>query len=328
MNRTMLSTTMGLFGLVALSLPAAAGDWNNGDGSLKGRGAAAVPVPSASAVADDGNTRGWYLRGTLGYAGSSNGKISSSGTDVGVYSSYGQLDGPASIGIGFGAYLNNNVRWDLTGDFRAERKINRSSVTKYQATTTKEAEAVNVLGFDPAGAVVSLSTRSFDVHTFDFERTEDVKAANQTFLANMYFEPFAAGAFRPYVGAGLGFTVGTVGRAYQEKGKCSGTVQVITDPFDGSIGSRPRPVCTAIPDEITRNGAKSDLGVGLAAALQAGIGYALTENLVLDIGYRFLWEGATVSIIAPAGAGNDFSKIDLGDRQDHEIRTSLRWAIK
>jgi opacity protein-like surface antigen len=323
MKAKLFFVTAGLLGLTAaVTLPAIAGDWNNGAGTLRDNGSAAVPVPAPSQVPDDGNSRGWYLRGTIGYGIKSTGTISSAGTDIGSYSNIGEVDGPIHGGLGYGAYMDRNWRWDLTGDFHSAQPITRSKARSYTATQQKEAEAVNVLR---NGA--TLSTRSWDISSFAMERTEDSTTQDHTFLANLYYEPFASSAFRPYVGAGVGFAINTLNRSYKETGECTGSDQYITDPFTGVVGYRPRPVCTAPITTVASGSSHTEYGVGLAAALMAGVGYEIKNGFILDVGYRLLWQGNSVTSTTLAGAPGEINKLGVSDRTDHEIRTSVRWNI-
>lgn len=323
MNRKILSVSAGLACLAAGAMPALAGDWNNGAGGLRDRGQAAVPVPAPHLVPDDGNARGWYLRGTIGYSLKAAGDISSVGTDIGAFKDFGEIDGPIHGGIGYGAYVNRNWRWDLTGDFRPSQPVTKGATNRYVATTQKEAEQLtftNALG-------QSLTTRSWDISSYDMDRTEKARAQDHTFLANMYYEPMAHGAFRPYIGAGVGFAVNTLSRTHKETGVCTGSNQFATDPFVGDVVWRPRPVCTADPTTVQSGGSHTAYGLGLAGAVMAGIGYEMNNGLILDVGYRYLWQGATVSVTSFAGAPGQTSRLELGDRTDHEIRTSVRWNL-
>jgi opacity protein-like surface antigen len=320
-------SVIALAALAVWATPASAGDWNNGDGSLKeSRGRAAVAVPVPMPIPEHGP--GWYLRGSVGYAFKQTGDIISSGADIGAMESLSEAGGHPSLGFGFGAYINNNIRWDLTGDVRTAQRISSPSVRHYNATTNNKGETVTVYGLGPDGKVLALGAPGYEIHTFDMSRSEEVKAGNQTFLANAYYEPLGAGAFKPYIGAGAGFAVNTIKRTYNETGVCSGTDLLWNDPFGRGIGSFNRPVCTAEKTTVSSVGVTNETGFGLAGALMAGVGYEIRDGLTLDVGYRYLWQAGSVAALAAAGPVGQINKIELGDRVDHEVRTSLRWAIK
>lgn len=318
--------------LAVLSIPASAGDWNNGDGSLKqSRGRAAVAVPVPMPIPDNGP--GWYLRGSLGYSFKQTGDIISSGTNIGLYDSFGDLGGSPSLGAGFGAYINNNVRWDLTGDLRPSQRVSRQGQYRYNATTvTPNSGTIAVTRTIVLNGVQELQTISAPTsgfHTFDVARSEEARTANQTFLANVYYEPIGKSAFKPYIGAGAGFAVNSIKRTYSENGICTGTETRWVSPFNSSvIDSKPEVTCLAPQLTTSASGTGSETGFGLAGALMAGVGYEVRDGLTLDVGYRYLWQAGSVAALASAGPTNGFNKIEIGDRMDHEIRTSLRWAIK
>ena len=332
--------------LVAISAPAVAGDWNNGAGSLKdARSRAAVAVPAPMPIADTGP--GWYLRGGLGYSIKQTGDIISSGTDINSYRSFDELGGSPSFGFGFGAYINNYIRWDLTGDLRPTQRASRNGVQHYNTTTvTPNTGTVSVSRFirDPnTGLVItdpntllptreSFSAPTSGFHTFDVGRSEEVRTGNQTFLANIYYEPLGWKIFKPYVGVGAGFAVNTIKRSHSETGDCTvagaGTVTQWIDPFTGRPDLRREVACEAAQTRFSNSGTSSQTGFGVAGALMAGVGYEVSDGLTLDMGYRYLWQASSVAALSAAGANGEINKIELGDRVDHEIRTSLRWAIK
>jgi opacity protein-like surface antigen len=331
-----------LSALAAWATPASAGDWNNGDGSLKeSRGRAAVAVPAPMPVPENGP--GWYLRGSLGYSLKQTGDLISSGYDVGLYRSFDELGGSPSLGAGFGAYINNNVRWDLTGDLRPTQRISRQSVSNYKASViVPNSGTINVVQgqVDPRTgapiiiastglqATVSLAAPTSTFHNYDVGRSEEARTGNQTFLANMYYEPISRGMFKPYIGAGAGFAINTIKRTYSETGVCTGSDTKWVDPFYETITTRHEVGCLAAATTTSASGTASETGFGLAGALMAGIGYEVKDGVTLDLGYRYLWQAGSVAALSAAGPAGGINKVEIGDRTDHEIRTSLRWAIK
>jgi opacity protein-like surface antigen len=329
--------------LAALTVPASAGDWNNGDGSLKEtRGRAAVAVPAPMPIPDNGP--GWYLRGSLGYSFKQTGDIINSGYDVGLYRSFDELGGSPSLGAGFGAYINNNVRWDLTADLRPSQRISRQGVSNYNAVKmVPNTGSVNVSRYVrnpvtgaiildpltglPTTEVLTAQTSSF--HTYDVARSEEARTANQTFLANMYYEPIGRSMFKPYIGAGAGFAVNSIKRSYKESGTCTGTDTKWIDPFTEAVSTRNEVGCLSTTERTLSGAGKvAETGFGLAGALMAGVGYEIRDGVTLDLGYRYLWQAGSVAALTAAGPTSGINKIEIGDRTDHEVRTSVRWAIK
>ena len=82
MNRRILSSSAALIGMALMHSPAIAGDWNNGAGSLKDRGGAAVPVPAPVASYD--GPSGWYMRLDVGLGRESNRGANESGLVYGA----------------------------------------------------------------------------------------------------------------------------------------------------------------------------------------------------------------------------------------------------
>lgn len=116
-----------------------------------------------------------------------------------------------------------------------------------------------------------------------------------TFMANGYLDLGTWQGFTPYVGAGLG-------AAY-----------IMTANHD---------VTNTAPPNFTYAGGDR---WSLAAAAMAGASYQLTDNLLLDAGYRYLWLG-------DAESGRERNRAIPGtvkyeDLQAHEIRVGLRYLI-
>lgn len=101
-------------------------------------------------------------------------------------------------------------------------------------------------------------------------------------LASLYWDVITVAGFTPYVGAGAGFAVTS---------------------FD-------------LPSAFTA--ARTDWG--FAFALAAGVSYAFSEALSLDLGYRYVNLGARdLSVLAP---------LETGTITAHQIRLGLRYALE
>jgi opacity protein-like surface antigen len=119
----------------------------------------AVPIPDYSA---------WYLRGDIGFAFNEDPDMSRSGT---AFTGTG-MDDIWSIGGGFGYNFRDNIRGDITIDYRLD---------------------TDVTGTNPVTA------------------TRSVAELNSTVaLANLYYDFRGRDHFSPYVGAGLGFTLNEI----------------------------------------------------------------------------------------------------------------------
>lgn len=113
-----------------------------------------------------------------------------------------------------------------------------------------------------------------------------------TIMWNVYAELGRWHAFSPYVGAGVGV-------AYN---KIHGIVSVDSTPST-----------TVFPDGGKWN---------MAAALMAGVSYAISDRTVLDMGYRYIWMGEAESGIDASG-----NTLLYDDIRSHEIRIGLRYEF-
>jgi opacity protein-like surface antigen len=319
--------------LALLTLPAAeavAGDWNNGAGPMAPHGgAAAVPVPAPVPIPE--MAARWYIRGDIGYAVGSTGRIKTEGPDVGIFKSFGDSDGPLHGGIGFGRYITPNMRVDFTLDFRPDRRIGKKNTRYYQTNKIEEAEQVDVTGV-VNGQTLTISTRSWDIHSYDVYRTEESRDGVQTALVNVYYDFDLAPGIKPYIGIGAGGSINTIKRRYNETGTCVGTDQVYEDPFSGLSVITPRggvgapPICTDDVTTFASRGAKVDTVYGFVGAISAGLAYQVTDGIAVDVGYRYLWNAATVDSLIGAGPGG-FSRMSWSTQVDHELRTGLRFDL-
>jgi opacity protein-like surface antigen len=124
---------------------------------------------------------------------------------------------------------------------------------------------------------------------------ESAKISAWTTLANVYFDLGSWHGVSPYVGAGAGFS----------------NIKVSSYDFvnpNGSTGSQ-----------------KGDSNWDFSWALMAGVGYSVTDNLVIDLGYRFLNLGDGKTKNAAGFNGNKPVKFD--DLQAHEFRVGFRYLL-
>lgn len=104
-------------------------------------------------------------------------------------------------------------------------------------------------------------------------------------FVNAYYDIFTWGRLTPYVGGGVGFA-------------------------NHSINNISLPATVA-------EGNSTDF----AWNLQAGVEVGLTENLSLDVGYRYAdWGDAT--------SGSDPDRLNVDNITSHDIRVGLRWSFQ
>ena len=310
MTRKTVLLSLGFAVLAAGS--AEAGDWNNGAGVLKDSGGlAGVPVPAPVPVAESFN---WYVRADLGMAFKSSGKVTTD-TALGAHLSqdYDNGEGPFHGGIGFGRYVTPTFRWDFTGDYRGFQKAQGGSTHSTAFTVTPGAN-VTISHIDPiTGTLVTdYSGPSSQINKFAVDRRDEVRLANHTVLMNFYHDFNRSGAFNPYVGAGLGAAIREARDNYSQKAVCVSTQNSLNVP------NGPQP-CTQ-PD-FGKSGSPSNTNFGAAAAFMAGVTYEFSPGIMLDTGYRAIWQGGNVTM-------KSLGDTITGDsRVDHEFRTGIRWNI-
>ena len=311
MNRTMFSASAALLCLAAGSLPANAGDWNNGAGSLKDRGQAVVPVPAPYPVYD--GPSGWYLRIDAGLGresnhkgkesglvyGAGNGSDSFSTTGDGFRSSSNWFsdssDVTANYGIGVGYIWARNWRSDVTLDRRSTTEYKMRGTYQYQQNV------VNIPGppdYSPVPNVVVNGVTSDNT---------DLKSG--VLLFNTYYDWANHSAFTPYIGLGIGL-------AYVDMQR-----QHTTSETECDVSVPAAPACT---NRAGWSGSTSEAKILWAGSAQVGFSYAFTDVTSLDINYRFLY---IPSANIDATVNGYQSRITTSEIAEHQLRAGLRWNI-
>jgi len=118
------------------------------------------------------------------------------------------------------------------------------------------------------------------------------------FLANAYVDFGAWRGITPYVGAGIGASRNTISDFVD-----------INAPVNGQAY------------------AASDSKWNLAWALHAGLGWAVTEAVTIDLAYRYvnLGDGQTGDVIAYDGTNNVYNPLYFEDITSHDILFGLRY---
>ena len=131
--------------------------------------------------------------------------------------------------------------------------------------------------------------------------------ADYVLLANAYADLGNFKGFSPYVGAGIGAAWMEWSR-YNSRVTCNSNCDSFTAPYVADIPHR--------TSDHWR----------FAYALMAGLGYDFTENLTLDLGYRFLSiaDGQMTQEVTQNGQQG---AVNYDDLYAHEIRVGLRYKI-
>jgi opacity protein-like surface antigen len=293
--------TVAMLATAAIVTPASGGDLSNrGPGGIKDYGQAGVPVPAPVPYEEHFK---YYMGGGIGWTARSSGSASlnADAANKALGDGYGAVEGPPVYSLMIGRYLTPSVRLELGLDLRAPHKIVKSP-QYYNATLTAPS------------ATLGATT---DKNVYDVTRVEDAKAQNHTMMVNGFYEFSRGGRFTPYVGAGIGLSLLRVTRTSTESAVCT---QGSTDGVTLAPGACHNSFLMPAAADYGARGEKS--GVGVAAALMAGLTYNLSDRTHLDVGYRMMWQGAAANIIQPSLGG--MSSLTLGSRLDHEVRTSVR----
>jgi opacity protein-like surface antigen len=275
-------------------------------GSVKDYKNAAVPVPAPtpSSVAN----KDWYIRGDVGYNISSNADATASGplSSPGFSASQSQsLDGFLFGSVGFGRYISQNVRAELSLDWRPNRTVTHG--TQSYTITKKQAGAV-------AGTT--------DVMTYAITQTDDAVSTDQNIFANLYYDFANSSRFTPYIGAGIGVDQRRLKRVSSQDPSCASTTN-----YDDATQAPTGPAtlgCPAGAPTATRyiNRKEDGFAYGVAAALMIGAAYEVGPGVLIDSGYRMVWQGAEIEQSAQGFDGS--TSIRISDRLDHEWRTGIR----
>ena len=270
---------------------------------------------------------GWYLRGDLGYALDKKYK----GTDIatvnpfsttnfsgGGPTGFSEKDTPLNVSIGVGYQFTDYLRADANfGYYAGERK-------KYSGSGSCDGTLITTQDtYDGTGTLTG-STTTTSASSTPCPTSVSIKNTTYFGMIDGYFD---LGTFRnitPYVGAGVGFAYTT--RKDSASATCSGYTQ--------ASGSNPGTVTTqnflcfgqasAADDPVDYVNYRNDSDqFSPAYSLSAGFAYQLTEQLKLDIGYKFTSApNAKYSTFNPTTGFGEGEGIDF-----HEIRAGLRYEL-
>lgn len=282
------------FALIAGTAPGWAADW----GSVKDMGGGVpVPVPAPAPVPTFDADSDWYVGLAIGANISQNATIKDTDRDYlgdttsGVWArDAGNIGTSPVFGLNFGRYITPSLRAEIAIDYTPDAQISRDD---------RLGHAVHPSGFDFAtGTVVT--------NDYAVTRTDTVKLARTTGLINLLYDIPTGTRFTPYIGGGVGFTWRSLRRSYSENYACIGTCSPDAAPSTGS------PI----------SGSSSKQQLDFAAAVQAGIAYNITDQIVWDNGWQMLWEANSIESSAPSASGEN--TIVYKDSTLQQFRSGIR----
>jgi len=289
-------------GLIAAAPASADGWW--GRGSIKDR-RAAVPVPAPAPIPD--YAARWYLRGDLG-VGFSKPDPSENGIVYGQNLYQWDARDPSSVqhrwlpndtettfsyGGGIGYYWAPHFRTDITLEKISERKLRIRGTYTYNAYLDENNNHIPDL---ENGVIHPVAGETHDQGTLN----------SGLFLFNAYFDFVRNSPLTPYIGAGVGFAVNKLERAFSNS-------EDVAEVPNGLVSHR-----EAYASDSTHN-------VTFAAALMAGVSYSITPVTMLDLNYRYLYMSGSDIDLNINGVKSNFS---TGDIHEHQVRLGLRWNIQ
>lgn len=214
------------------------------------------------------SSRGWYLRGQLGLSEHHQPDIVAwRGFQAPLIDPWSdvELSESASIGGGIGFYVSRHWRADVTLDHR--------------------------WGAEASGEEHSYTGNMITLDHFSIRNT--------VALVNLYYDLGNVPLWKPYIGAGIGWSH--------------------NETFDGGFGRRNRrETVPFLVNEVDE----------LAAALMGGVAYQVTEYLAVDAGYRLLYMGGV-----EAGNWINGGGVEIPDEPrfsamvGHELRVGLRYDL-
>ena len=148
---------------------------------------------------------------------------------------------------------------------------------------------------------------------------EQGKVSAWTLMANGYVDIGKFYGLTPYVGAGIGAAHVNWDK-WSSKETCRGQMDGCTPDYPDFLNGE-----TSAKRSWEQKGRED---WALAWALMAGASYKLTENLDLDLGYRYLKieDGDAVQKFRN-GDGKEIGKIDYKDLINHEFHAGLRYTL-
>jgi opacity protein-like surface antigen len=208
--------------------------------------------------------------------------------------------------IGAGTYLTQNIRAEIAGDLYTRGEVHRG-----------QSDLTSIVDFD----ATTVGATGIDVTTYAIERQESVKFEQDTVMLNFYYDFKNTSRFTPYLGAGIGATYRKLTRTASEVAECQSLVNTLDDPLN------PTRTCAnadltndeLVVEETTTEGRRWDV----AGALMAGVAVQVTDSILWDTGYRYMWQSGGVIVNSPA-FNNSTSTIEFKDVAQHQLRTGIR----
>jgi opacity protein-like surface antigen len=264
------------------------------------RGPAPIGLPPPPVATPIAEASGWYLRGDIGVASLNSGRYNYSDNPAGITFHGKDFQHQIFGGIGVGYQFNSWLRFDVTGEYRGK--------TGFSVSDSFSGRNV---GVDCTGAVNPLQDCGF---TGGNRNTGSI--SSMVFLANAYLDLGTWHGLTPFIGVGLGIAQNTVS-GLSDQGYATNTV------FNTGTN-----VVVATATNPTYGYAANGTKSSFAYALMAGLGYDVTPNYKVELGYRYLNLGKFQSGTYTCAGGCAATYSLQGRSLDaHEFRLGMRWML-
>ena len=264
--------------LIGAATPGWAADWG---GVRDMGGGVPVPVPAPAPVPTYDYDSDWYVGLGIGANVSQSAKIKDSDIKMPLKDS-GDIGASPIFSGSFGRYITPSLRAEAVFDYSPDERLTDDGTLRYRTTRT----SINVAG------------TGTDSDTYGVLRNDSVKLSRTTALFNLLYDIPTGTRFTPYIGGGVGFTWRRIRRGYSEFASCGSTANFPDLTCD--VTGNP-----AMPPSASVSGSTSKNQFDFAAAVQAGIAYNITDQIVWDNGWQMLWEGNAISSTAPSISGDN-----------------------
>lgn len=268
------------------------------------RGPIPIGLPPAPIAAPIAEASGWYLRGDVGVGEMDSDRFKYTDNPAGLTFRSKNFDSPIFGGIGIGYQVNSWLRFDVTGEYRGK--------TGFQTHDSYQNAGIGCGGFygQPAGAVTCTNSG---------QNLNRGSVSSLVLMANAYLDLGTWYGLTPFIGGGVGVTQNRVSGVV-DTGYTQNVVTATTIPAIAPIGQ----TGTSPTFGSAANGNKTNF----AWALMAGVGYDVTQNLKLELSYRYLNLGKmTTGTYACAGGCGTTYALEARNLDSHDFRFGMRWML-
>ncbi|TNC08639.1 porin family protein [Methylobacterium terricola] len=240
---------------------------------------------------------GWYLRGDVGASVYATPKVSTVPDPDPVHYYNSDLGGGGFAGGGVGYQFTPWFRADITGEYRF------SSGFRTNDRVNSKSEYYNDIGL-----------RTVSKTQLDESTSGNYSAA--VVLVNGYVEKELFGGLGVFAGAGVGAAFNRFsGLSEVSINKTVLSYPDNTDYADTSFGG-------------TSGGTyKNRIRTNFAWALHAGLSYAVTPNLKLELAYRYLNLGEGATGVLNCFCAQTYQPFKVKDIEAHDIKLGMRWMF-